>query len=80
MPPTEHDNLSNFTESFMKEGIEKGRGLQSLQSFNALMQRNSNNASVIFTALPPMPFKPTEAHSYLNDLDTLSSMSRLHLA
>ena len=60
-----------LAESFMTEGIHE-EGLQNLLKINRLIQRWSNNASVIFTALPPLPSGEMNAQSYVRDLDTLS--------
>lgn len=74
VPPFDQDLLSTFTESFIKEGVgEKEKGLRNLKAMNTLMQQNSSNASVIFTALPPMPEDIRDAARYIGDLNALSS-------
>ena len=75
VPPFDPDLQSTFTESFIKDGVmEKARGVRSLKAMNTLMQQNSSNASVIFTALPPLPTQHMcNAASYIDDLEAMSS-------
>lgn len=68
---------AKIAESFMseeeKEEEMKGMGCQRLQKINHLIQRYSNNASVVFTDLPLMPSGVVEPRSYVSDLEVLSS-------
>ena len=74
VPPFDQDVRSTFTESFIKEGVmARGNGMQTLKSMNVMMQQNSSNASVIFTALPPLPVNICDAASYIENLNALSS-------
>ncbi len=61
------DDLSTFTESTMKDNT------RNLKKMNTLMQRNSNNASVVFTALPSMSPDSINTDTYMDSLNTLSS-------
>lgn len=62
-----------LAESFMTEESQENEGHRNLLKINRLMQRHSNNASVIFTDLPTMPVGQVDAQNYVQDLDVLSS-------
>lgn len=62
-----------LAESFMTEEEGERGSRRNLERMNHLMQHRSGNASVVFTALPHVPEAGVNAHSYMHDLDLLSS-------
>ncbi len=68
LPCPSDANFSTFSDSF-----RVGSSLALHRQMNGLIQEHSNNASVIFTALPNIPTSEGQAKEFYDAMDTLSS-------